>query len=67
MLSAVSNQGLGGSSQSLTPPATKPKGSKAIDSAILHKEMKLFLPLELNTVGDYGLFLRPWFETAGTM
>ena len=68
---AVLNQGLGNSSQPLSP-ATKPKGRKAIyyriDSATLHKEMKLFFPLEVdNSVEDYELFPTPWFETAGTI
>ena len=50
MVSAVSSQGLGNSPQPLIPPASKPKGRKSIhyriDSATLHKEMKLFFPLE---------------------
>ena len=63
----VSNQGLGNSSQPLTPPATKPKGREVIHyrrgSTTPHKEMTIF-PLNqvYNAVEDYGLFPRPWFE-----
>ena len=50
MVLAVSNQGLKDGSRSLTQSAIKPKWRKAVhyqlDSAILHKKMKLFSPLE---------------------
>ena len=50
MVLAVSDQGFGNGSQLLLPPATKPEGRKAtrcrVDSATLHKEMKLYSSLE---------------------
>ena len=73
MIPAVSNLVLRNSSQSRTLSVIKSKGRKAIhyqlDSAILHKEMKLFFPLNqvADAVDDYELFPRPWFKAISTI
>ena len=57
----------------LTPLATKLKVRTSnhywIDSATLHKDMKLLFPLDQvdNAVEYHEPRPRPWFETAGTI